>query len=66
LEWDITSGRYSVVLMNADGTSPIDADVSLGVKVPGVVNAVGVGLLVSGIILFLGGGVMIFFGARGW
>jgi hypothetical protein len=53
-------------LMNADGTSPIDADVSLGVKVPGVVNAVGVGLLVSGIILFLGGGVMIFFGARGW
>jgi hypothetical protein len=66
LEWDITSGRYSVVLMNADGTSPIDADVSLGVKVPEVVKAVGVGLLVSGFIFLLGGGVMIFFGARGW
>ena len=66
LDWDIDNGRYSVVLMNADGTSPIDADVSLGIKVPHVVNAIGVGLLVSGIILILGGGVMIFFGARGW
>lgn len=66
LEWEITSGNYSVVLMNADSTSPIDADVSVGVKVPGVVHAVGIGLLVGEIILFLGGGVMIFFGARGW
>lgn len=66
LEWDINDGRYTVVLMNADGTSPIDADVSVGIKVPGIVNAVGIGLLVAGIVLLLGGGVMIFFGARGW
>jgi hypothetical protein len=63
LEWDITSGHYTIVLMNADGTSPIDADVRLGVKIPFVLNAVGVGLLVGGIILLVGGGVMIFFGA---
>jgi hypothetical protein len=66
LEWDIDSGRYTVVLMNADGTSPIDADVSVGIKIPGIVNALGIGLLVAGFVLLLGGGVMIFFGARGW
>jgi len=66
LQWDITEGRYSVVLMNADGSSPIDADVSVGIKVPVVFHAVGIGLLVAGIIFLLGGGVMIFFGARGW
>jgi hypothetical protein len=66
LEWDVTSGRYSVVLMNADGSSPIDADVSLGVKVPAVFNAVGTVLLVTGGVLLVGGSIMIFFGARGW
>jgi hypothetical protein len=66
LEWEVNSGRYSVVLMNADGSSPVDADVSVGVKIPEVIKAVGVGLLVGGFILLMGGGVMLFFGIRGW
>ncbi len=66
LEWEIMSGRYSAVLMNADGSSPVEAEVSLGIKIPGVVKAIGIGLLVSGIILFLGSGVMLFFGVKDW
>jgi len=66
LEWEIDSGRYSVVLMNADGSAPVDADVSLGIKIPELLSALGVGFLVSGFILLAGGGVMLFFGIRGW
>ncbi|HSW58538.1 MAG TPA: hypothetical protein VLH15_09060 [Dehalococcoidales bacterium] len=65
LEWEISSGRYSAVLMNADGSSPIYSEVSVGIKIPGVFHALGIGLLVTGTVLLLGGGLMIFWGARG-
>lgn len=66
LQWNVTNGTYSVVLMNADGTAPVNAEASLGVKVPDVIHGVGLGLLIGGIVLIIGGGVMIFFAARGW
>jgi hypothetical protein len=66
LTWNIASGNYSLAIMNADGSSPVEAHVSVGAKIPGIVNAVGIGLLVGGIVLLVIGGVMIFFAARGW
>ena len=62
LHWDIEDGDYSVVVMNADGSRGVDADVSAGTNVPfldeigwialgsgGFVLAIGIALLVMGI-----------------
>jgi hypothetical protein len=61
LNWDVRNGNYSLILMNADGSSPIDARVALGVKIPAVLKGIGIGLLTGGIILLIIGGVMIYF-----
>lgn len=62
LNWEIADGDWSVVVMNADGSAGVDADVSTGATVPfldeigwtaigsgGFVLIVGVALLVMGI-----------------
>jgi hypothetical protein len=62
LNWEIEDGDWSVVVMNADGSAGVDADISTGAKVPfldelgwtaigsgGFVLTVGVALLVLGI-----------------
>ena len=66
LEWDVSSGTYNVVFMNADGSSPIAGSASIGIRIPQVISNVGWGLIIGGIIFLVGGGVMIFFAARGW
>ena len=66
VQWNVASGSYSIVLMNADGSAPLNAEVSLGLKIPAVLHGIGLGLLIGGIVLLLGGGVMIFFGVKGW
>jgi hypothetical protein len=66
LQWDVVSGNYNLVLMNADGSSPVHGDVAIGVKIPAVVHGIGMGLFIGGIVLLVIGGVMIFFAARGW
>jgi hypothetical protein len=62
LDWDVKDGDWSVVVMNADGSRGVDADISAGAKVPflqelgwilagtgGVALVIGVGLMVLGI-----------------
>jgi hypothetical protein len=62
LDWDISDGNWSVVVMNADGSRGVDADIRAGAKVPfleelgwslagtgGVALVLGVGLMVLGI-----------------
>ena len=62
LNWEIEDGDWSVVVMNADGSAGVDADISTGAKVPfldelgwtaigsgGFVLVAGVALLVMGI-----------------
>jgi hypothetical protein len=66
LTWDIASGDYSLVIMNADGSAPVHAHASFGARVAGIVNALGIGLIVGGAVALVIGGVMIFFAARGW
>src|SRR5215210_1059483 len=62
LNWKIADGDYSVVVMNADGSAGVDADISTGAEIPfldelawsalgsgGFVLVIGIALLVMGI-----------------
>jgi hypothetical protein len=61
LTWVVKSGDWSVLVMNADGSPGVDADVSVGIKVPygiwfGIGFAVGGLALLAGAILMIRGG----------
>ena len=56
-------GDWAVVVMNADGSTGVATDVSVGAKVRFVLW-IGVGLLVAGAALAVGGGALIVAGAR--
>ena len=64
LEWDLQGGNWAVVVMNADGSRGVDADVALGVKVD-ILFPLGIGLLIGGLVLLGAGITMIVFGVRG-
>ncbi len=52
LVWDVTEGRWVVVLMNSDGSPGVVADVAIGAK-SGVVLPVGITMLGFGLLLFV-------------
>ena len=64
LEWDLESGQWSLVVMNAQPSAPVVADMQLGVKIK-VLLPVAIGLLVGGVVILAIGILMIVFGARG-
>ena len=53
LDWDVREGRWSVVVMNADGSRGVDADVRAGVSI-GFLEPLGWGLLAGSGLLLLG------------
>jgi len=52
LVWDVTEGRWVVVLMNSDGSPGVVADVAIGAK-SGVILPVGITMLGFGLLLFV-------------
>jgi hypothetical protein len=63
LIWNPESGNWSAVVMNADASSGISADVSVGAEANFLIW-LAIGLLVAGAILLLGGAGLIYLGAR--
>jgi len=63
VDWDITSGDWTVVIMNADASPGIRADVSLGARLD-LLFPIAVGLSVAGVVLLLIGIVLVILGAR--
>ena len=63
LTWEIEDGDYSVVVMNADGSAGVDADVSTGANIP-FLDEIGWTALGSGGFVLLIGIAMIVVGAR--
>jgi hypothetical protein len=54
LNWKATEGDWAVVIMNADGSPGVDADVSIGGTLPAI-RAVSIGALIgSGVLLTIG------------
>jgi len=62
LTWTPKSGSWSVVVMNADGSPGVSADVSAGVKAAWLLWA-GIGIALAGALLAAVAGLMLYHGA---
>lgn len=58
IEWQVSGGDWTVVVMNADGTAGVRADVDLGGTLP-VLRGATIGLFVAGGVLLVGGVLLI-------
>ena len=63
LSWDLRSGTYQVVVMNADGSPVVDVTGSIGVSISWIFP-LAVGLLIVGALLLAAGILLIVFGAK--
>jgi hypothetical protein len=63
LEWEVSKGEWSFVVLNADGSRGVEADLSVGAKVP-FIFWLGVGLVAGGAFLLASSGTMIYFSVR--
>ena len=57
LTWKLRSGKWSIVVMNTDGSPDVSASIAVGVKVPALLWA-GIGLAAFGGALLAAGGLM--------
>jgi hypothetical protein len=55
LDWTIQSGEWVLVVMNADGSPGVSAEVRLGVLAPTALFPIGLALLVGGLVALIGG-----------
>ena len=55
LDWTIESGEWALVIMNADGSPGVSADVRFGVATPSVLFPIGLASLVVGLVALIGG-----------
>ena len=58
LTWDVSSGDWTVVIMNADGSPGVQAELSVAATLP-VLQPIAIGMLIGGAVLFLAGILMI-------
>jgi hypothetical protein len=63
LDWELAQGTWSLVLMNADGSRRVAADVELGARV-GFLSVVALILLALGVLIGLASAAMIVLGVR--
>jgi len=63
LDWDVSKGDWSFLVMNADASPGVRADLSLAAKVPFILS-LGLGLVIAGAVLLAGGGVTLYVGTR--
>ena len=63
LEWDVEDGDWSVVVMNADGSRGVDADVAAGAKVP-FLSEIGWTAMGTGAVLMVAAAGLLILGIR--
>ena len=59
LDWTIESGEWALVIMNADGSPGVSADVQFGVARLSVLLPIGLASLVVGLVALVGGGRLV-------
>jgi hypothetical protein len=63
VRWDTRDGDWTAVIMNADGTAPVDVNLSLGARF-GILLPIGIGITVFGFVLLAVGILLIVLGVR--
>jgi membrane protein implicated in regulation of membrane protease activity len=63
VRWNVQSGNWTAVLMNADGSASVSAGVGLGVRL-GFLLPLGIGLTVAGVVFLAVGILLVVLGAR--
>jgi hypothetical protein len=63
VNWVVTRGKWSVVVMNADASPHVFAELSVGADIGWLIWLM-VGLLAAGTLVLFGGALLIFFGLR--
>jgi hypothetical protein len=63
LEWDVSEGEWIAVLMNADGSPGMLADVTVGVR-SGALLGIGIAMIVVGVVFLAAAVAIILAGAR--
>jgi hypothetical protein len=64
VDWDIAEGRWSIVVMKADASAPVNVDVEVGAKLD-ILGPLALGLLVAGVVFLAAGVLLIVVGAVG-
>ena len=59
LGWDVSDGDWRIVVMAADATRGVRADVAVGAELPALLGVVGLALLAGGGLFLLGSGVIL-------
>ncbi|MBZ5736953.1 hypothetical protein [Nocardioides mangrovi] len=60
MRWDADTGDWTLVVMNADGSSPVRAEVTIAARMP-VLSTVGAVLIVSGLVVIGAAGTGLWF-----
>ena len=63
LVWPLESGSWTAVVMNADGSAGVTADLAFGAKISDII-AIAWGVLAFGLCSLLAGGLLVFRGFR--
>ena len=63
VSWEVAEGNWAFLVMNADGSRAIAADIELGAKVDWLLE-IGLALAAAAVLIGLGSAAMIFFGIR--
>jgi hypothetical protein len=64
LRWEVESGSWAVVLMNADASRGVEVEASIALRIPALIW-VGIGMLIAAVVLLIAGVVLIVVGASG-
>jgi ribosomal protein L37E len=62
LTWNPEIGSYWLIIMNEDGSASVDVDTGVAVKMP-ILNSIGKGLFMGGLVLLAVGVAIVYFGA---
>ena len=63
VQWNVTSGSWTAVVMNADGSAPVSVGLRLGARL-GFLLPLGIGLTVAGVVFLAVGILLVVLGAR--